>query len=368
MKLSRLSRLIHLLTALQSGNCGDVGELIKALNISRRTFYRDLHVLREAGVPCRFDRAEGGYFIQPGFFMPPPQLTAREAFSLMLLVDEAKSRLTLPFVRYAARAMLKVQSNLPSQIRQYCHRALGKISMVTPRKTSEHKIDAIFDLLHGAILSNRVVRIYYRCSPKGNLVETTLSPYRLVYDGDDWHVIGKPGLRDGIVNLELSRIDKVDYLGKRFIEGNEFDLSEHLGQAWSLVPERKLYRVKLRFSPEVAQDITRMRWHSTQHVRFQEDGSAIVEFRVDGIDEITWWVIAFGDKVQVLTPEVLQQRVCAIAKKMASLSQTERGELKPNETTQVPSRTSIVSIGRSRQKPGQPTFSTVTPKGGKEFE
>jgi predicted DNA-binding transcriptional regulator YafY len=64
-----------------------------------------------------------------------------------------------------------------------------------------------------------------------------------------------------------------------------------------------------------------VQWHSTQKVTFQPDGSAIVDFRVDGLGEITWWILGYGDQVQVLAPKVLRRKVAEIAENMIKLNQ-----------------------------------------------
>jgi proteasome accessory factor B len=92
-----------------------------------------------------------------------------------------------------------------------------------------------------------------------------------------------------------------------------------------MIPEGRLYNVKLRFLPEVAHSVAEVRWHSTQTVTFQDDGSIIMEFRVDGLNEITWWILSYGDQVQVLAPAALRQRVIKIAQNMVK----QNGQLLP---------------------------------------
>jgi proteasome accessory factor B len=58
-----------------------------------------------------------------------------------------------------------------------------------------------------------------------------------------------------------------------------------------------------------------------QKVTRNGDGSAIVEFRVDGLNEITWWILGYGDQVQVLAPKALRERVLEVAKNMIKLNQ-----------------------------------------------
>ena len=63
MKLSRISRIIRLLTTLQSGHAYPPDELTQLLGVSRRTVFRDLSELSAIGVPYHFDSKAGGYQI-----------------------------------------------------------------------------------------------------------------------------------------------------------------------------------------------------------------------------------------------------------------------------------------------------------------
>ena len=126
-------------------------------------------------------------------------------------------------------------------------------------------------------------------------------------------MLGRAGLRKRISAFNLNQIKELRILDKCFIEVKNVDIQEYLGRAWSMLPEGRLYNVKLRFLPDVASDVAQVQWHSTQTVTFKDDGSAIVEFRVDGLSEITWWVLGYGDKVQVLAPRILRQKIVKIA-------------------------------------------------------
>jgi proteasome accessory factor B len=54
--------------------------------------------------------------------------------------------------------------------------------------------------------------------------------------------------------------------------------------------------------------------------RFNSDGSVTMEFRVDGLGEITWWILGYGDQVQVLRPAALRQKIVEIAKNTVKLN------------------------------------------------
>jgi len=88
-----------------------------------------------------------------------------------------------------------------------------------------------------------------------------------------------------------------------------------------MIPEGRIYDIKLRFLPKVAENVAEVQWHSTQKAIRNADGSAIVEFRVDGLEEITWWTLGYGDQVQVLAPKALREKIVRIAKNMIKLNE-----------------------------------------------
>jgi predicted DNA-binding transcriptional regulator YafY len=96
-----------------------------------------------------------------------------------------------------------------------------------------------------------------------------------------------------------------------------FDLREYFGYAWSLLREGQIYEVELRFCPRIAAEVAETQWHETQTAFFENDGSAVLKFRVDGLNEITWWILGYGNQVEVLAPRALRQRIAQIALKIA---------------------------------------------------
>jgi predicted DNA-binding transcriptional regulator YafY len=316
MKTSRVSRAIQILTALQSGQRYTVDGLAKMLGLSKRTVFRDLEVLRRAGVPCDYEKKTRGYTIDPKFFLPAPNLTTQEALALLLLVYKARNHIHLPFMSSVLRAALKIESNLPGEIKRFCNTALQNISIKGDPQARTNLLDKIFAQLLEAILKKQVVNIRYYLPSEQKSTVTNLSPYHLMYNDGTWYVLGKPDLHKGVGTFKLSQIEELNTLDECFIEDEKFDVSEYLGRAWSMMPEGTLYHVKLKFLPEVARSIGEVQWHSTQTVTFEDDGSAIVEFRVDGLNEITWWILSYGDQVQVLAPKILRQRIIRIAQDM----------------------------------------------------
>jgi proteasome accessory factor B len=312
-KSHRISRLLTILSALQSTQYFNARDLSKLLGVSNRTIYRDLTTIRQAGILCRYNSQTDSYFIDPRFHLFVQTLTQEEALSLLLFAHKMRNHIHIPFADSALRAALKIQANLSDSVKQYCNAALQKISIKADPQVSINLLDNIFIQLLNAILTNQVVKIHYHLDLSQKCIITYLEPYHLLHSDHTWYVIGKSSFHEKLYSFKLKRIKELNVLHKHFIGDSRFDINEYLSCAWSTKPENALYHVRLRFAPDVAEEVVEIQWHHTQTVIYNDDGSATIEFRVDGLSEIMWWILSFGDKVQVLAPKILRRKIAETA-------------------------------------------------------
>ncbi|KKK58323.1 hypothetical protein LCGC14_3045590, partial [marine sediment metagenome] len=285
MKLSRISRVVRLLTLLQSEHSYSPDELAKHIGVSRRTVFRDLKELEAVGVPFKFNSDTGGYTIDPEYFLPSIDLNLQEALSLLMLVHKASGHLPLPFKNSALLGGLKIENNLPDEIRRYCNATLANISIRADSHAPMDLLDNIFARLQKAVRKRVLVKMVYNSVFDGKEIAIRLSPYHIMYNNRAWYVIGHSSLHKEVRTFKLNRIKELTVLAHAGIRSGRagFDVHDYLGMAWSMIPEGRMYNVKLRFLPKVANNVTEVRWHSTQKVTHNTDGSATVEFRVDGL-------------------------------------------------------------------------------------
>jgi proteasome accessory factor B len=314
MKVSRITRVMKILTAMQSGRKYTAGELANTFGTSRRTVFRDLKELSAIGVPYHYDPASGGYIIDPEFFLPPINLNLQEALALLMIIHKARDQIQLPFKHSALLAGMKIENNLPPKIKQYCNTALKSISTHSPAQAPTGSLDNIFAQLQNAIARKLKTNIKYESLFEKNSLEIELCPYHLLYNQRAWYVLGYSDHHKSVRTFKLNRIKEMEVSDKCFIDGEDFDVHEYFGRAWSLIPEGRLYNIKLKFLPMVAHNVAEVQWHDTQRATWNEDGSVIIEFRVDGLGEISWWVLGYGDQVQVLAPKELRERIINTAK------------------------------------------------------
>lgn len=288
MKSNKTNRIIQLLTVLRTRRQYTAADLAVVLGTSRRTVFRDLKSLQQAGLKCNFNPRYGHYAADSSFILPPLTLTAEEAFVLLLLVYKGRNHIDLPFRNTALIAGLKVENDLRPDIRRHCARTLRTVSLQPDPVATEELPDTTFVQIQKAIIDKRTINIRCYCPRERREIDMEFNPYKLLYSRHTWYLLGKSRTDERINALKLNYIKNVNILDTNFIGEPPFDLSDYLGRAWSMLPEGRLYNIKLRFTPEIAYDVAAVRWHKTQMVSFEDDGSAIVEFRVDGLNEITW--------------------------------------------------------------------------------
>ncbi len=318
MKSNKTGRIIELLTALQAEHQYTAADLATALGTSRRTIFRDLKSLQEAGVKYAFNPKGKSYFADCDFTLPSLNLTAEEAFALLLLVYKGSNQINFPLRKALLIAGLKIENNLHSDIRKYCSNAIETISMQPNPTDAQELPDKIFGQIQKAIMNKKQIKINFYSAKENTEIDKIINPFHLLYSMHNWHLIGKSEKDKQITTIKLCHIRKVIVLSSNYTEELSFDIQDYLGRAWSILPEGRLYNVKLQFATKIAYDVTSVKWHETQTSYFQHDGSAIVEFRVDGLNEITWWILSYGDQVEVIAPRALRKRIIQIAQKISS--------------------------------------------------
>ncbi|MBL7132930.1 MAG: YafY family transcriptional regulator [Phycisphaerae bacterium] len=323
MSVSRIHRLLRLITLLQGGRRYTAADLAGELEVSKRTIFRDLNMLELAGIPYYFDPEKGGYTIRQHFFLPPINLTITEALSMLMLAGRTRGIGRVPLMTHAARAAMKVESALPASIRRHVGSVIDRLS-VSPGPVARHSgLDATFDDLTGAIIQRRICRVVYISFHERKQITTNLHPLRLAFVGRAWYLIAYSARHKEVRTFKLPRMRKLTVTKRQFAEPTDLDLDDYFGRAWGMIPEGRIYNVHLHFDRKVAGNVAEVHWHNSQRIEFNDDGSAEMYVEVDGLGEVTWWILGYGDRVEVVAPVALRRRVAAIARSIVKKYQAQ---------------------------------------------
>ena len=308
MDISRLHRVLKIITLLQTRRYYSVESLADELEVSRRTIYRDLNMLELAGVPFYYDRSRRGYIIHQTYWLPPINLDLEEALSLIAVAAAAGDESGVPLLGKASDAARKIESQLPLTIRAAVGQAASGLTVRRSPVARHEGLEGAYHTVREAVARRHVLRGRYISFYEKKQIDVTMEPYWLVFHERAWYVIGRCCRNDDIRTFKLGRFVELRELAETF-KAPARTLEEHLGNAWRFMPEGRQYDVSLRFSRLVARNVAEVQWHRTQKVAWEDEGTLLFDVRVDGLGEIYWWVLGYGDQVEVLKPKALRDRI-----------------------------------------------------------
>jgi proteasome accessory factor B len=317
MNLTRLNRLLQLIGLLQAGKGHNVDTLSAQCGISRRTVFRDLEVLRQAGVPLKHDNEFQVYRLADTYFLPPTKFSAEEALAVLVLCHELGDVRKMPFLAPARTAALKLESVLPAALRKQLR---GKTDAVRIRLNQISPIadkSPFYQELLEAIPKRRCVRIEYDSFFERAIIQTRLSPYRLVFSGRIWYAIGRSSLHRSVRTFNMMRIRRLDPTNDNYEIPGNFSLERYIDSAWNLVPQGgQSSEVHVHFAEKVARNVAEVKWHKTQQLKWNDDGTLEFRARVKGLAEISWWILGYGDQAEVFKPPQLRKLIANHARRM----------------------------------------------------
>lgn len=324
-RVDRLSRLLRIVQLLHSGRAVEPDSLANSLNISRRTLYRDLRILDDAGIGFRFSRNRSAFQPKQPTLLPPVHLTSAEALSLLMLIRHGLGARLLPKWREATSASLKIEGLLPKHLVDHCGPLLAAVEF---RPAAQSDVAAVEDrilFLQRAIAARIRIDIVYESLSPRETVSTVVHPYRVVHAQRGWYLIAYSEQHGGTRLFKIERFQRMTPTSATFRMDPEFSVEKHFGRAWSVIRGEQTHRVRVRFSSLVARNVAEVQWHATQRVLNCADGSVLFTAEVDGLREVLWWILGYGDEAEVLEPRELRDMVRQRAKRMVALYQ-RRGD------------------------------------------
>ena len=162
-------------------------------------------------------------------------------------------------------------------------------------------------MIQDAIESRLLIKFKY-FAPSGESVRT-IEPYYVVFKWTSWYVYGWCLKRKDYRLFKLNRMDKVELTNKEFEcrNGPLPDMSAEL-----LYPRN--IKVKALFDAD-------MKWRLVEEFGMKcyserKDGKLLFEEYYSDMENLVSWMLTFGDKVEVLEPEEVRERLKAMADNM----------------------------------------------------
>jgi len=318
MRGRRLHRLLQIIYLLRGPTSWNARRLAEHFQTSRRNIYRDLAVLELAGVPYHFDPDfgdGGGYRIRESFFFPHVGLTEQECLDLAVVTRLVESQ-SIPLLNEACHVRDKLLGTLPAKQQTLITEAAELFDMLSVGLADHSRCRHIMVELQQALLSRKQIGGTYRSPHQKRAVRLQLQPRRAFFAGQAWYLAAHDNKSGETKLFRLARFQEIKMLDKAMTISPQFSLRDFLGNAWTVHRGDRDFHVEILFDAEAAPIVEECRWHHTQELETQNDGSLIFRATVSGLDEIKFWVLNWGPRATVLKPKELADEVRRLAQEI----------------------------------------------------
>ncbi|HIP95944.1 MAG TPA: YafY family transcriptional regulator [Anaerolineae bacterium] len=300
------TRLLSIVLMLQSKPHIKAAEFAAALGVSERTVHRYMAMLCEMGIPIYSERGPyGGFSLVRGYKLPPMLFTAEEATVLYLGASLIKEMWGKAYRDAATAATAKLDNVLPDELRRQVDRAQASLAVCGLHRFDPTVWETFIDDLRRCVAERQRVWIRYRNFNREE-TERVVDPYGLALQWGLWYLVGYCHLRQDVRTFRVDRIQALELLEATFQPPPDFSVREFL--ATMARPPEPVYRVEVRFNPDVAPRVVE-RSGTWQDLIEHPDGSVTVAFPTANLDWPTWWVLSYGAAARVISPPELAERV-----------------------------------------------------------
>jgi predicted DNA-binding transcriptional regulator YafY len=224
--MNRIDRLFGILTLLQSRKYVTAEKIAEKFGISIRTVYRDVKALCETGIPVSFEQYKG-YFIVPGYFLPPVSFSSEEANALLLMETMVAGFADQSIRKHYSTALNKVKAVLRTSEKEKLEILNHNTRLQLPaRMRNDHEY---LSTIQEAIAGRQQLEIDYQKKDSDSSSKRLIEPIGLIFYAFSWHVIGWCHLRNEYRDFRVDRIRSIKNNREPFSKTDHIELNDYMG-------------------------------------------------------------------------------------------------------------------------------------------
>jgi predicted DNA-binding transcriptional regulator YafY len=308
--MNRTDRLLAIILELQAKRQQRAEDLAATFETSKRTIYRDIQALAEAGVPL-ISTPGKGYALVEGYFLPPVRFTVDEATTLLLGSELMAQSFDAEYRQAANVAGRKIDALLPASEQARVAELRDRIRFIATNLNTQPEEANRLRALRQAILTGNNVRFHYQARHSEAAAVRDVSPYSLAHVNDTWQLIGYCHLRHDMRVFRVSRLTDLQVLAQRFDRAT-YDADWQRAQSQLAAPQQPVIGTLL-FDAESA------RWVREDpffYISAREETPAglLVTLRAPDTKAVLQWVLGWGSHIRAIEPDALREALINAAR------------------------------------------------------
>ncbi len=284
-------------------------EACKQLGVSTKQVRRYIHHALKNGVPVQAKRESRCkvFFIpnelrEPGFRI---DLTPDELLALTVAANAASDSLRkTPLGDPLSSGIAKLIQQFPEQLipLELDEPTLSWNFSNNPMPEVDPDIfRCLMDTIHER---KQIIVDYFSASRNEPSPNRKLDPYAIALRGSSWLLVAWCYDRESYRDFSIPAITNIRVQDHYFRWRDDFDREEHFKGRFHATGGKQ-YTVRLHVEADRVPWFRRKKYHPSQQLIAQEDGSAIAEYTVAGLEDIRSFAQGWGNGVLVLEPQEL---------------------------------------------------------------
>lgn len=312
--LSASTRLLQLLSLLQTRPHWEGAELARALSVHPRTLRRDVDRLRQIGYPVHSSSGvAGGYALRGGSELPPLVLDDDEALAVTIALRLATAGAVGGIEEPALRALVKLEQVMPQRLQR---RADALREAILPMARNGPSVDAqrLAELACACRDQSRVAFDYG--DRLGRASTREVEPQAVVHFESRWYLVAWDPLRSDWRTFRIDRIAGPCTIGAHFrprrppARGN---LRRFIAESVAVAPYTAQARVVLHApQPEMARRIPA----NAALLEPLDEGRCLLRCGAHALDHLAGWLLALDVAFEVIEPPALLERLRAAQRRL----------------------------------------------------
>jgi predicted DNA-binding transcriptional regulator YafY len=308
--LVRQWNLLRMLGARRYGMT--VSEMAREMKVVVKTIRRDLDLFQKVCFPLEKtvgDRGRQTWKLADQKNVPPLNFSWDEVAVLYFCRHFIEPMVGTNLWEAAQSAFNKIRSTLNEQTIKYLDQFSQLIHCTTFGSTDYRNKAEIIDSLITAIEEHKAVHISYQSQRATEPATRDVYPYRFVRHKGALYLLAFAPDHDQMRRYKIDRIELAEVSNFQFTPRTDFDVQEHLSGSFGIYDGDEDITVVVKFAPAAARYVRESKWHHSQVLTTQRDGSMLARFRLSSTVEIKSWILSFGSSAVVLEPKSLRAEI-----------------------------------------------------------
>lgn len=297
----QLERLLELDRLIRSSQRCTADSLATALERSERTIRNDIAFLRDRyEAPIVFSHKKGWHYTHKDWRLPTIPLAKGELFALTLGARMLEAYAGSAYRGELESAIAQLAKRLPENLAVDLHQ-LAEQNVLFRGGAALDLEPKIWHQLEQACAGKKQVWMRYG-TPGKPISERKFDPYVLHFSRSNPYVTGWCHQRDMVRWFRVDRIQKLEIQDESFEIDPSFNREAHFAEAFQHEVGGEPRKIAIWFDAQTAPYIRERRWHPSQEIEENADGSLVLRFVVRGLAEVKRWILFYGAGAKALEP------------------------------------------------------------------